>query len=528
MGGHRGGISTRIKCSFGIALLTAIVLVSLVAPLLLSKVSAATYQEIHLYPVADAMCDNANPSTNYGSEQTWDVGYISSGNSIRKSYVKFDIRSLNLSAVTNATLVLRGFFGGVYPPIIIDVNECSDYWQQSTITWDNAPFLQDKIGELSVYSGGTYIESLNVTDAVRDELDGFFSIVLTNQTAVENSWARFYSAERTSLTPYLIIWSETPAGPAPPSGEWTLTGIDGDLNYSLSPLMLTAEGENVCQANFTRGNLNKTFADGEGFQVNFTVSIKGDRREWWWWEGTKRFYFSFGLHGTGGAAYSLFYIAHEQGIAMMTSEAKVGSQLQCNVGKPNLAIGETVDTTDALWYIQFIRINSTTAKAIYATNIFSGNEAYQNVTEGALKTFAETLTVDPSVWNDPELVLYAGHDGSGTFQCAYGDVYIGAITEIEDQAPPSLNPNPFQWIMDGFNFIYSLAVIVGTFAGQFLPILPFIFLFYLLDVIISSVMAGNVKLIGDFALKIWGFLRELWDTLVNFGRLIWDTITFWT
>jgi hypothetical protein len=233
------------------------------------------------------------------------------------------------------------------------------------------------------------------------------------------------------------------------------------------------------------------------------------------------------LHGTGGAAYSLFYIAHEQGIAMTTSEAIVGTQRQYNVGKPNLAIGETVDTADALWYIQFIRLSSTTLRVIYATNIFSGNEAYQNVTEGALKTFNETLTVDPSIWNDPELVLYAGHEGSGEFQVAYGDVYVGAITGLSDQTPPALG-NPFQWIPDGFNFVYSLVVMVGAFAQGFLPILPFIFLFYALDVIISAVKAGNVKLIGDFALKIWDFAITLWDTLVHFGQLIWDAITFWT
>jgi len=478
----------------------------------------------------DALCDSAQPSQNFGSASTFQVGYYSAGSSIRKSYLTFDLSSLNLTAIVNATLVLR--CAGTTTSVIVDVNECSDYWFENQLCWNNAPFLQDKIGDFTVSIGGFHEQTLNVTDSVKSENDGLWSIALTNQTELENAVATFYAREYTNLTPYLKIFYETAAGPAPSGGEWTLTGISGNWSYSTDPLLLSAEGWNYepAFANFTHGHLNTTLSDGEGFQINFTVSIQGDRREWWWIEGTKRFYFSFGLHGTGGATYSLFYIAHEQGIAMTTSEAKVGSQLQYNVGKPwpGLQVGETVDTTAALWYIQFIRLNSTTLKVIYATNLLSGNEAYQNITEGALATINETLTVDPSVWNDPELVLYAGHDGSGTFQCSYGDVYVGAITELSDQTPPNLNPNPFQWITDGFNFIYSLVVIVGAFAGHFLPILPFIFLFYLLDVIISSVMAGNVKLIGDFALKIWGFLRELWDTLVNFGRLIWDTITFWT
>lgn len=506
----------------------AVLLLGSVMPFVLVRDVSASVQETHLYPVADAMCDSANPSTNYGSQQTWKVGYYESGNSIRKSYLTFDVRSLNLSAIVNATLVLRCY---AEMSVLIDVNECEDYWFENYICWDTAPFLQDKIGELNVWINGFHEQTLNVTEAVKNETDGYFSIVFTNQTELSgNAMATFYAREYTSLTPYLKIYYEAGAGPAPSGGEWTLTGISGNWSYSTDPLLLAGEGWNAdtAFANFTHGNLNKTFADGEGFQIDFTVSITGDRREWWWWEGTKRFYFSFGLHGTGGAAYSLFYIAHEQGILITTSEAIVGTQRQYNVGKPFLQIGETVDTTEAVWYIQFIRVNSTTAKVIYATNLFSGNEAALNVTEGAIKTFTETITVDPSVWNNPELVLYAGHDGSGTFQIAYGELYIGTITVLEDQTPPGLNPNPFQWIMDGFNFLYSLVVIVGAFAGQFLPILPFIFLFYVLDVVVSSVMHGNVKLIGDFALKIWDFLRELWDTLVNFGRLIWDTITFWT
>ena len=311
---------------------------------------------------------------------------------------------------------------------------------------------------------------------------------------------------------------------------WTLTGYTPPWDNVASPSLLSYNGWNAdpAFANFTYGSIGD-LGDNQGVQINFTVSIKGDRREWWWWEGTKRFYFALGLHGSGGSAYALYYIAHEQGIVIRTSEAKCGTQLQYNVGKPfPTTIGETVDTDEALWHIQIIRINSTTAKVVYGTNLLAGTEQFEEYVEGALHTFTEILTVDPSVWDDPELVLYAGHDGSGEFTVSFAEPEIGNLVELEDQLPETINPNPFQWVIDGFNFVHQLVLIVGNFMGYFLPILPFILLFYVIDVAITSVQVGSVQPVGKFALMAWEFLLKIWDVLVRIGQLIWDVITFWT
>jgi hypothetical protein len=222
----------------------------------------------------------------------------------------------------------------------------------------------------------------------------------------------------------------------------------------------------------------------------------------------------------------MFYIAHEQGIVLRTSEAKVGTRLQYNVGKPfPTTIGETVDTTEAEWYIQIIRINSTTAVVVYATNVLE--RTFEDLAEGALLSFKETLTVDPSVWVNPTLNLYVAHDGSGEFVCTFADPHVGNLAELETQPPSTIN-NPFQWVTDAFNFLHQIALIVGNFMGYFLPILPFLFLFYLLDVIITSVQVGSIQPIGKFALILWDFLLKIWDVLVKIGQLIWDAITFWT
>ncbi|MGF3573547.1 MAG: hypothetical protein ACQXXG_09045 [Candidatus Bathyarchaeia archaeon] len=309
--------------------------------------------------------------------------------------------------------------------------------------------------------------------------------------------------------------------------SWTIISYTEPWDNVASPYYLSHEGWNVdpAFANFTYGTIS-SLSDGQGIQLNFTVSIQGDRREWYWWEGTKRFYFALGLHGSSGSAYAMFYIAHEQGIILRTSEAKCGTNFQFNVGKTSpLTIGETVDTTEAEYVIQIIRVNSTTANVVYATNLLE--RSFGDLAEGALLTYKETLTVDPSVWSNPIFNLYVGHDGSGEFVCNFADPYIDYMSELETQAPSTVG-NPFQWVTDAFNFLHELALIVGSFMGYFLPILPFLFIFYALDVVITSVQVGSVQPIGKFALMIWDFLLKIWDVLVKLGQLIWDAITFWT
>ncbi|MCW4044247.1 MAG: DNRLRE domain-containing protein [Candidatus Bathyarchaeota archaeon] len=525
MGSHREGVPMRINLiKISSVLIFALLLLTATAP---NFAKAIESQTVTVFPVADAMCDSFKPDENFGYASTFTVG-VQADTSIRKYYAKFDLSSFNLSNIISAKLRFLPF--QTSSSFAMDIHECEDYWQEPTICWNNAPFQQSKVGDCWIGDTGIWYE-LNVTSFVKTEYDKVWSVVFTNQTAVANAVAYFFSREDSQYSPRLII-EYIPQQSTPPSasgGQWTLTGVSGNWSYSTDPLLLAGEGWNASPAfaNFTHGNLNKTFADGEGFQINFTVSIQGNRREWWWIEGTKRFYFSLGIHGTNDAAYTLFYIAHEQGFAWSSSEAKVGTQQQYNIGKPwpSLQVGETVDTTGAVYYIQVIRVNATTAKVVYATNVF-GNDL--EITEGSIKTFNETLTVDSSVWDNPVLNLYAGHDGSGTFECVFGDVYVGTITGFEDQTPTQLNPNPFQWLIDGFNFIWGLATMIGAFAGAFLPILPWIFLFYALDVIVTSVQVGSVQPIGKFALMIWEFLLKVWFVLVRIGQLIWDAITFWT
>lgn len=310
---------------------------------------------------------------------------------------------------------------------------------------------------------------------------------------------------------------------------WTRTGYSGEWDEVASPYLLSHNGwnENVAYANFTYGTIS-SLADGQGIQVNVTITVEGNRREWWWINGVKRFFFSLGLHGTGGAVYSNFYIAHEQGIVLRTSEAKCGSVFQFDVGRTTpVSFGETVDTTEATYWIQIIRVNSTTAKIVYATNILE--RSFGELAEGSVRALTEYLTVDPSVWNSPTLNLYCAHQGSGRLIARFTDPMIGDITEIVDHPLPTTGAgDPFSWLRNGLTMLYSLLLSVGGIVQSFLPMLPMIFLLYIIDVAVTSAQTGSVQPVGDFVRTLWEFLLKIWYVLARIAQVIWDAITFWT
>ncbi len=154
----------------------------------------------------------------------------------------------------------------------------------------------------------------------------------------------------------------------------------------------------------------------------------------------------------------------------------------------------------------------------------------------------ETLdlsSINPNFF-DSSIVIGLGvfHEGSGHFELSV--IAEDYVDEEMPEIPPNINLSEIvqettSWITDLFNFLSGGVAfliggiqLVGVFMGQFIPILPFLFLFWCLDAIISSVMAGSIKPIGNFVMTIWEFALKLWDTIIHLGELIWDAITFWT
>ena len=77
------------------------------------------------------------------------------------------------------------------------------------------------------------------------------------------------------------------------------------------------------------------------------------------------------------------------------------------------------------------------------------------------------------------------------------------------------------------SFFTDLIVLVGQSAIQFFPFFPLIFLFWLLDAIITSVYVGNLQPVGNAVMTIYNTLRGVVSAIVSIAETIWSIIKFW-
>ncbi len=190
--------------------------------------------------------------------------------------------------------------------------------------------------------------------------------------------------------------------------------------------------------------------------------------------------------------------------------------------------------------VYFIKQNASSVKIIF---MFLDAGVYDAETGELIPCILEeTLdlsSINPDFFNSSIIIgLGVIHEGSGHFELSVdAEDYVG--TELPD-IPANLNltevvQETTNWITDLYNFLSGGVAflmggiqLVGAFMGQFIPILPFMFLFWCIDAAVSSVMAGSIKPIGNLVMTIWEFCLKLWDTIIHLGELIWDAITFWT
>jgi len=84
--------------------------------------------------------------------------------------------------------------------------------------------------------------------------------------------------------------------------------------------------------------------------------------------------------------------------------------------------------------------------------------------------------------------------------------------------------------LDWGAIISTLSVCVTLFFGfvhASLPILGAIVVFWIVDCISTAIIEGEPRVIGEMTMKIYEFLRGVWQTLVNIFNAIMEIIKFW-
>jgi chitodextrinase len=189
-------------------------------------------------PAADSYTSQINPDGTHGSLASLRVA--GPNGPIRNSYLRFELSGLS-GTVTQATLKLYASAGASSG---FDVHaEPDNSWQESSLTWNNAPAFASAVSASSgSVSAGSWL-SLDVTPLVQG--NGSVSFVLA-----QNDWNSLYLGSRESANaPVLELTTTSGGGDSEPPSTPSGLSLSGVGTNSLS-LAWSASTDNVGVAGY--------------------------------------------------------------------------------------------------------------------------------------------------------------------------------------------------------------------------------------------------------------------------------------
>ena len=165
----------------------------------------------HLSPIEDSWIEAEFPNGNHGSEISL---RIKSDSRTRRSYLKFDLNSIPTGkSITSVKLYLYCTYKDWNPSLEIYLNETSDNWNESTITWNNAPAVSSAITSILVNGTGQYycwdITTYSQTQYADDKILSVVAKVLLDDPTQNNpNCARYFASKEytgTEQDPYLEV-----------------------------------------------------------------------------------------------------------------------------------------------------------------------------------------------------------------------------------------------------------------------------------------------------------------------------------
>lgn len=156
-----------------------------------------------LNPVGDADIYQGSSTTNYGTNTILRAKNTSGSSVTRKTYVKFDLTSANLTNIQSAKVRLYcSALDGTYS--VTAYQQATDTWTETALTWGNAPAIGTAIGAQSINATAKYFE-WDVTSYVQSQNSGDKVVSLCfADAATAGLMATFESKEGTNK-PQLVI-----------------------------------------------------------------------------------------------------------------------------------------------------------------------------------------------------------------------------------------------------------------------------------------------------------------------------------
>ena len=285
--------------------------------------------------------------------------------------------------------------------------------------------------------------------------------------------------------------------------------------------------------------------------INFTEFYSA-RSHWWDEWSWQQFHITFKFQSTQTGRYVLFWVGLRdyQWRWGLFSERKAGALSFLN------------ETHDWEWFgnghnfdVDY-GLNPDYLKIILTFNgsstIITAAYIYPHGKEPPLLFLKREFHINPNEFLNITITQTVYHTGHGGFKGYLYDQIYGNW-EIP-QLPPSkiwiIEKNPFLKFTEGVKYFFGkllpgwitgivdtarswgaffvdLLVLLGSAVIQFFPFFPLIFLFWLFDAILTSIIEGNLQPIGNAVMTIYNTVRGIVTAIVNLAQTIWSIIKFW-
>lgn len=166
-------------------------------------------------PVEDAYVDDVRPDTTYNTTALQIQGFggdpilLSNVDSVQRSFLKFDVSSLEGKTLLSAKFGIYLNDSSGYSPPSLQLYHVGDGWDESSITWNNSASL---VADASAIGSDEQVDSVRYYEwnvfpnwDSADITDGYVSYMLTVGQQDLNNYAYFNSSENSEFKPYLRI-----------------------------------------------------------------------------------------------------------------------------------------------------------------------------------------------------------------------------------------------------------------------------------------------------------------------------------
>lgn len=273
---------------------------------------------------------------------------------------------------------------------------------------------------------------------------------------------------------------------------------------------------------------HQTVTDFNGYWLMLHNVTWQNYREWWQFDSANVFYITIKIEASNGTVYAvtklqgrtdLFGLLNTFHVSVGASDnATAGSQVPLTT--PSFMV-YNIEMTG--WnpeeFQLFVIPESNRTKLVWIWSVGGKNVAYTTYCNAILNGTAH-------------VALVYEHDGDGFAE--------GRVTD-SFTLPPLPMHEGFKagvagWLSEliGIDLAEVMATLLSIVAFFFavvkmtIPLLGAIAFFWVVDTIFTAITTGQVRLIGDMFLRIYDFVRAIWQTIVSIAQLIWDFITFWS